>query len=358
MPAMPRPRKPYVQKETTRHGKTVWYFRRGDGPRIRLPGEYEGAEWLAAYRAAFNGEPVNVAPRTVSGSLRWLVAQYLESGRFKRLSPETQEMRRRVLNNVCKTGGDMVIAEITPSDIMEGKVRREAHPYAASNYVKIMSQLFGFAVEAGHMAENPAKGVDRTTPATDGHHVWTVGDVEQFQAFHALGTRPRLAMDLLLYTGFRRADAVRLGKQHVKDGVIRYRTTKGKGVDVVIPLLAPLAESIAATTTGDLAFLVTEYGRPWAKESFGTWFAEQCKAAGVPGRAHGLRKAGATFAADNGANEYQLAAMYGWKNPRMAEVYTRKVNRTRLAEQAANSLSPYPISGAGADASGKRTGEG
>lgn len=354
---MPRPRKPYVQKETSRHGKTAWYFRRGAGPRMRLPGEYESPEWLDAYHRAFNGEQAKPLSTASQGTLRWLCERYFESGRFQRLSPETREMRRRVLKGVCETGGDLRFAEITSADIMAGKVRREATPYAAMNYVKIMSQLFGFAVDAGHVGENPAKAVDRSAPPSDGHHVWTVEDVEQYQTFHPVGTRARLAMDLLLYTGLRRADAVRLGRQHVKDGVIRYRATKN-GVEVVIPLLKPLADSIGATKTGDLAFLATEFGRPWAKESFGTWFAEQCKAAGVNGRAHGLRKAGATFAANNGANEYQLAAMYGWKNPRMAEVYTRKVNRVKLAEQAANSLSPHPVSGAGNAPSKSRGTEG
>lgn len=346
MLGMPRTRKPYVQREKTRHGKTVWYFRRGDGPRIRLRGEYESPEWLRDYQAAFVGAEPSKPSTAPQGTLKWLVDRYMESGRFLRLSMETQEMRRRVLLNVCKTGGDMKFSEITARDITAGRVRREATPYAASNYVKIMSQLFGFAVDAGYVTENPAAGVDRSAPASDGHHVWTIEEVEKFRGFHKLGTRPRLAMDLLLFTGLRRADAVKLGKQHIRGGVIRYRTTKN-GVDIVIPLLAPLAESIAATRTGDLALLVTDPGRPWVKESFGTWFAEQCKLAGVPGRAHGLRKAGATFAADNGANEYQLAAMYGWKNPRMAEVYTRKVNRTKMAEQAANALSPHLESGAG-----------
>jgi len=357
MLGMPRKRKPYVQRETSRHGKTVWYFRRGDGPRTRLRGEYESPEWLRDYEAALSGATREPAAAPQKGTMRWLVSQYVDSGRFLRLSPETQEMRRRVLLNVCKTGGDLPFAAITRQDVMEGKVRREATPFAAVNYVKIMSQLFAFAVDAGYVPENPAKGIERSAPPSDGHHVWTIEEVDQYREFHKIGTRARLAMDVLLFTGFRRADAVRFGKQHVRDGVIRYRTTKN-GVEVVIPLLEPLAQSIAATKTGDLAFLATEHGRPWVKESFGTWFAEQCIAAGVPGRAHGLRKAGATFAANNGANEYQLAAMYGWKNPRQAEVYTRKVNRTRLAEQAANSLFPHPVSGVPAPPQKTRVSEG
>ena len=279
---MPRPRKPYVQRETSRHGKVVWYFRRGDGPRIRLPGEYESAEWLSAYDRAYSGAPAPKPSATPHGSLRWLVEKYQESGRFARLSPETREMRKRVLDRVCETGGDRRFAGITQADVVAGRVRREATPYAAINYVKIMSQLFGFAVDAGYLTENPLPmSIDRPRPRTD----TTSGPSRRSSAIRSSilsAPAPGWRWILLLYTGFRRADAVKLGRQHVKDGVIRYRTTKGKGIEVVIPLLKPLANSIAATKTGDLAFLVTEYDRPWAKESFGTWFAEQCKDAESP----------------------------------------------------------------------------
>jgi len=47
--------------------------------------------------------------------------------------------------------------------------------------------------------------------------------------------------------------------------------------------------------------------------------------------AHGLRKAGATFAAENGATESQLKAIYGWKSAKMAAIYTRKALQKKLA---------------------------
>lgn len=340
MPDMPRPRKPYVQREVSRHGKTVWYFRKGDGPRVRLRGAYESEEWLLDYERALVGKVAPKPPAAKSGTLRWLIDQYFASGRFFHLADETQDMRRRVLNNVAATGGDLRFAEITSQDIMAGKVRREATPYAAANYVKIMSQLFAFAVDAGYLTANPAAPVKTTVPFTDGHHTWTVEEVDQYRAAHPIGSQARLALELLLFTGLRRADAVKLGRQHVKDGVIRYRATKN-GYDLEFRVLPPLAAAIEATKCGDLAFLCTSTGRPWAKESFGTWFAEQCKAAGVPGRAHGLRKAGATLAAENGADELSLAAMWGWHDPRQSKTYIRKASRKIMAERAANALSPH-----------------
>jgi hypothetical protein len=86
--------------------------------------------------------------------------------------------------------------------------------------------------------------------------------------------------------------------------------------------MAVLPATIAGSRTGDLTFLVTERGAPFVKEGFGNWFRAACRAAGCPGSAHGLRKAGATRAAENGATIHQLMAPFGWKTEKMALVYT------------------------------------
>lgn len=90
-----------------------------------------------------------------------------------------------------------------------------------------------------------------------------------------------------------------------------------------------------------MAFLTTEKGRPFSSAaSFGNWFAKQVKAAGLPDdcRAHGLRKAGATIAADEGATAHELMAMFGWARLDMAEMYTREADRKRLAKGASERL--------------------
>lgn len=337
MSAMPRPRKPYVQREKTRHGKTVWYFRRGDGPRIRLPGEYESREWLAAYEAALGG--TKPPPPTSTGTVKWLVERYYDSAKFAGLAPDTQKFRRGILDRVVKGAGHGKISNVTRQMIAEGRDARAATPFAAINYLKVMNQLFAFAVDAGYMTENPAKGIQRPSPATSGHHTWTSTEVKKFQARWPIGTRERLAMDLLLYTGLRRGDLVQLGRQHVRNGVIRYRATKN-GVEIVLPMLPVLQSTIDAGPTGDLTFLATVRNTPWKKESFGTWFREACIAAGVPGRAHGLRKAGATFAAENGATDQQLMAIFGWTNAEQAGVYTRTASRAKLAAMGVGMIVP------------------
>src|SRR5262249_6525963 len=99
------------------------------------------------------------------------------------------------------------------------------------------------------------------------------------------------------------------------------------------------AEVIARSPTGDLTYLVTEYGKAFTAAGFGNWFRERCDEAGLPHcSAHGLRKAGATVAAENGATDRQLMALYDWTSEKQANVYTAAANRKRLARQAAHLL--------------------
>jgi integrase len=183
---------------------------------------------------------------------------------------------------------------------MAGLDRRGATPFAAKTFLKALRGLFRWAVENSFIERDPTEGVRIPLPRTDGFHSWTEDEIAQFEARWPIGTRERLALTILLYTGLRRGDAVRLGRQHIKDGIITLRAGK-TGTQIIIPVLPEVAAIINASRTGDLAFIAGERGRPMTKESFGNWFRGACQVAGVPGSAHGLRKAGATRAAENGA---------------------------------------------------------
>jgi integrase len=134
-----------------------------------------------------------------------------------------------------------------------------------------------------------------------------------------------------------------LGRQHIKLGpqnemwfdTTRQKNLKRSPSKLEIPVLPVLKKIIDATATGHLTFLVTEFGKPFSGKGFGSKFKAWCKQAGLPQCAcHGLRKAGATLAAENGATESQLMAMFGWKDPQMATLYTKAANRKKLAGDA------------------------
>lgn len=342
---MPKPRPPHLHREETRHGAHVWYVRRGHGPRIRLKADYDTPEFWTQYRAALEGvPPPSKLPKT--NSLKWAIDRYRNSSAWAALSLTTRRARENIFKQVIKTAGDEPLREITGETIRAGRERRSATPHSANAFLKAMRGFFAWAVEEKHVAVDPTHGVKLLAGPNDenGFHTWTQEELDRFEARWPIGTRERLAFDLLLYTGLRRGDAVRVGVQHVRDGVITIRTEKhrkGKAGELItIPILEPLAASIAATKTGDLTYLVTAEGRPWVKESFGNWFRDACRAAKCPGAAHGLRKAGATRAAERGASERQLMAIFGWSTGKMAQLYTRAADRSRLARDAAALLLP------------------
>ena len=114
-----------------------------------------------------------------------------------------------------------------------------------------------------------------------------------------------------------------------------------------------MRQSIDATSTGHLLYLVTAFGMPHSAKAFGNWFKKGCREAGSEDlSAHGLRKLGAQRCAEAGASEHQLMALFGWTNPQQAAVDTRKANRAKLESQAAPLLQghlsfrvPAPLTG-------------
>jgi integrase len=146
-----------------------------------------------------------------------------------------------------------------------------------------------------------------------------------------------------------------------RDGVLHFSETKGassralgckKTADAkkrALPILPDLRAIIDATPSGQLIYLVTQFGKPFTAPGFGNKFREWCNEAGLAHcSAHGGRKAGAKIAAENGATAHQLMALFGWETLRQAEVHTRNANRALLAEQAIHLLVPKERNKAGA----------
>jgi integrase len=273
------------------------------------------------------------------------------STEFKGLDQTSQATRRLVieacLREPRKSGArelmrDCPINLLSAAHIQMLRNRRAAQPGAANNRRKYLSSLFGWAVERGLMRLNPAREVRKIRYASSGFHTWTRAEVRQFEDHHSIGTKPRLALALLLYLGVRRGDVVTLGRQHLKDNWLcfvprktRYRRRR-MSEKLILP---PLADIIERSPTGDLTFLVTEFGRPFTAAGFGNWFRKQCDEAGLPQcSAHGLRKAGATIAAEAGATDRQLMAQYDWESAAQATTYTAAADRKRLSGETARLL--------------------
>jgi len=283
----------------------------------------------------------------------WLCVEYYKSAEFQQLAPNTQRARRLVFEGILHEPispkstfvfADCPVGKFAHQHVRVLRDRKRTFAEAANIRLKALRGLFNWATENGTpgVKSNPARDVPRLKVREDGYHAWTEQERARFEGRHAIGTKARLAYALLFHTGQRRSDVVRFGRQHVHAGKLRFTQQKNrnrKPITLELPLLPALQEIVAASRTGDLTFLVTEHGQPFTANGFGNKMRQWCDEAELPEcTAHGLRKAGATIAAENGATAHQLMSIFGWLTLKEAERYTRAAEQKRLAAGAMSLL--------------------
>ena len=337
MTNMPRPRPPFLSREVSRHGRPVWYVRRS-GKRIRLRAEFGTPEFDAEYQAALMSCQPPAENCTTAGTLGWLIECFRGTAEWQARAESTRAKWGGLYRHAIETAGITPLSAITPKAIRAGLERRAHTPGQAQHFLNAMRALFRWAVKVQLVKADPTTGIEAPTRRRDaGIRPWTEDDVVVYEKRWPIGTRQRVWLDIILYTGLRRGDPVRLGRQHVRDGIATIKTEK-TGITVTIPILSVLAETLAAGPCGDLSFIAGARGQPMAKSSFSNEFAIACRAAGVPGSAHGVRKIAATRAANAGATVAELEAIFGWSGGKMAALYTRAADRQRLAKRAIHKL--------------------
>jgi integrase len=299
-------------------------------------------EWEAEYRALLAG---TVAPmrdigagRAVPGTIADLVARYRASDEWPRKGAATRKAWESSLGKLTANLGDNSVAAFTSEQA--GRILAKMHdrPFAADNFRKRMKALWAWGVRQRLTKMNPWTETRPYLRKTEGFRPWSEAEVATFIGRYPPGTREHLALALMLATFARKSDAIRLGPQHIRDGRLRFRARKN-GEPLDIPVIGELIEALASQLLDGLCFLVTAHGRPFTNAGFGNWFADRCKAAGVPGRSHGLRKLAAMRMAHVGATLPELMAWGGWKTEREPLRYIREAERGRLADNAAAKLS-------------------
>jgi len=263
-----------------------------------------------------------------------LALSYFASPQFSALRSSSQYVYRRTIERLCKDHGDRRAADLRRDHVVKLMSRLAGKPHAANTLRRALRNLMTHAIDIGIRGDDPTRDVKAIRIKSGGHHSWTDLEIAQFERCHAIGSRARLALALLLYTGQRHGDVIRMGAQHVRGGTLYVKQEK-TGAELAIPMHPDLVAVIAATPSGHLTFLTTTIGGPFAATTFTHWFRRECDKAGLPHcSAHGLRKAAARRLAEAGCTAHEIGAITGHASLAELVRYTKAADQRRLAEAA------------------------
>lgn len=315
-----------------RHGKVRYRFRKRGLPTYHFKSEPGTPEFLEEWQAARSAAP-SPARVAAPGSYDALISSFYRTPRWLAMKPSSQKTYRGIIEAFRAKNGGKDARRITAAAI-DAKLGSMADtPAAANNLRKTLSRLHRHAIKLGWRTDNPVLATD-PYPEGAGWHCWTEAEIARFDTVWPLGTRQRLAKELLLETALRSSDMVTIGRQHRRGDKLHLHHSKNAS-DTIVPVTPELEAALSAVRGTNLTYLVTEFGKPFSVKGFANWFRRACVTAGIPHCSpHGLRKAASRRLAESGATSLQGRAITGHKTDREFAYYAEAADRETLAEQA------------------------
>lgn len=321
---------------TDRHGKTRYRYRKVGVPPHNFRFPPGTPEFLIELKAAQEAR-VETLPRFAPYTYDALIVAFYATPKWLRSRPSTQRTYRGIIERFRASNGSKDVRGVTTASIEAKLGKMHETPAAANNLRKVLARLHRHAIKLGWRTDNPVTATD-PYEAGDGHHTWTNAEIAQYEARWPLGTKERLAFALLLYTGLRMSDMLKVGRQHVRGDRLALHHGKNDS-DTMVKIIDPLAEALDAMPGEHLTYLVTAQGKPYSDKGFGNWFRRKCDKAGLPHcSAHGLRKAMARRLVEAGNNTHQGRAVTGHKTDKMFNYYAAKADQEALADAAMANL--------------------
>jgi len=331
----------HVTEYKDRHGRPRYRFRKTGAPAHHFKHQPGTEEFRTEYQACLAAKKER-QDRHAHGSIDWLCARFYETVAWKEMADNSRTTYRGIIERFRerrKKGrryGSLPVAALQTRHIDDILARMSATPAAANNLRKVLKRLFRLAVKLGIRPDNPVTETDGYKPGK-GWHTWTEEEIEQFRAFHALGTRARLALELLLNTASRRCNVVTIKRPKHGKFIIQHAKAGDETIVAILPETRAAIEAMPVSGLGYL--LVTNFGEPFTAAGFGNWFRDRCDEAGLPQcSAHGLRKAMSRRLAESGATDAQGRAVTGQKKNQTFAYYAASANREQLADTALANL--------------------
>jgi integrase len=299
-------------------------------------------EFMAAYQSALGGGPLIWGSRHGSGTVGALITEYQKTPSFTNLAPSSKALYRAILDKFSTLHGHRMVHDMPRTKVAQYVYAIGAeHPAMANVTKKVLHKLLSHAVRSGYRNDNPVTEIDSYKGGT--HHTWTEEQLAAYERRWPHGTRERLAYALLLYTGQRGGDVVKMRRADVSDGAISVVQQK-TGTALSIPIHPELGMAMKAGPSNGLTLIGDKHGRPITRATLTLLVRKAAEKAGLPTECvpHGLRKAQMRRLAEGGASAKQIASIFGHKTLHEVQRYTDAADQKRLSRDAIAKLKREP----------------
>ena len=331
----------YLTSWRDRHGRRRYFFR-AHGKKYPLTGKPGDPEFHAAYARFLADLKAKTLGRRetafIKGTIGWVIEQYLASVQFAGKADNTQRNYRRVLDILKVKLGAARIADLQPNHI---RIIRDEVAKTSTATADIATMLLGVLWD--HAAEfcklplgvNPAHGLRKVHGDKKPHEPWPA---EIIEGFLAVASEPlRLAFYLLLYTGQRVGDVVKMKwSNFAGDRVQLVQEKTGQPINVQVH--KRLAEVLKEVPRINDYVLNNSWGRPYKNADALSGVIKRVLTDDLENAGHltthGLRKNAGVALAESDCTVPEIMAILGHKTPAQAIAYVEKANRGKLADSA------------------------
>ena len=330
---------PFIQTYPDRHGKLRYYFRRKGFPKVTLPAPGSPG-FLVIYEKANSASPVPTSAPLgfLPGTLGWAIEKFTASTEFAERAENTKLTDRRMLDELRREFGAGVLRELHARQVKRIRdfFASKFSTSVADQAVSRLSVVWQFADQHLDLDldANPTTGVARVHKhkQENERQPWTDKVFASFEA-NAPG-QLRLAALLLLYTGQRVSDVVKMKWSHF-DGEFIEVVQQKTGQYVAIPCHQRLMAALSTLPRRGEFILAGERNDSYKAGSVSTLVRRVLRSAGINGfSVHGLRKNAAQMLAEAGCDALDIMAITGHRSIGMALHYAKRADRKRRARQA------------------------
>jgi integrase len=306
------------------------YFQRRGFKTVRFKSAPGTPEFASEYALILSGRP----PPPKGKTLRALAISYQGSDRFTKLAPRSREDYRKVLEFVKEKLGHLSAEKMQRKDVIRAQESNKDAVRFANYIVQVLRVMMEHAIDKGWRTDNPAKGVRLLKSGRPKRLPWPADKITAFREAAPLGSRQRLIFEMLLGTGQRIGDVLKMRWNDLEDGGIKLRQGK-TSAELWIPLTGDLRAALDATSKAGLTICAQRNGRPTSYRGAADMVMAVRKDIGAEAYdMHALRHTAAHELAALGCSDELIMAVTGHSSRAMVAHYAGAARQKARAREA------------------------